>query len=97
MADFEVEQGGSGAQLKLPPILDLAAAEGFLAAARGIAGKPCDIDGSAVARFSTPCAQVLMAFLRSGDDVKLVSPSEELTRSLTELGLMDEVSPRIKS
>jgi len=97
MTDFQLEQTDSGARLKLPSTLDLAAAEGFLAAAREAAGKPCEIDGAEVTRFSTPCAQVLVALMRSGEEVFLVAPSDDLKTGLEELGLMEEVSPRIKA
>jgi anti-anti-sigma regulatory factor len=96
MSDFVVNEMEGSTGIKLPAVLDFSAAEQFLQTARQVAGKPCEIDASAVARFSTPCAQVLIALLRDGEANVVVRPSDAFCEALAELGLTDEIAPRMK-
>jgi len=77
-------------------VLDFAAAEAFLKAARDVAEKSCEIDASEVARFSTPCAQVLLALLKSNENSAVVNPSEAFSEALAELGLAEQIASRTK-
>lgn len=96
MGEFIVTDLGESCGLKLPAVLDFSAAEPFLQKAREIAGTPCEINASDVARFSTPCAEILIAFLREGDGNFLVRPSDAFQNAIAELGLTDEIASRTK-
>lgn len=89
---------GEPTKIQLPSELDMLAAEPLrrqLLAAID-AQLPLVIDGEEVERFSTPCAQVLLAALRSaeaaGVTVRLARPSSPLIAGLTDLGLLGSFS-----
>jgi len=94
MTDLEISDRDGRAVLALPAILDLGAAEGLLAAARKLRGRPCDLDAAAVSRFSSPCAQVLLALHREAD-MALANPSAALIAALDELGLRDAFTIKV--
>jgi two-component system chemotaxis response regulator CheY len=75
--------------LLLPEVLDLAASEGFLDMMRKSAagGGPLRLDASAVRMLTLPCAQIVVAAVRSGEDVKLIEPSNAFTSAFDDLGL----------
>ena len=89
-----VDTGGEPV-LVLPAVLDFSAADGLLAAARQLAGRACLVDGAAVTRFSTPCAQILLALGRRPEPMTLLHPSEQLISALGELGILDQFKVRI--
>ncbi|MEQ8247281.1 MAG: STAS domain-containing protein [Alphaproteobacteria bacterium] len=92
MGDFVLNESPEGVNLKLPAVLDFAAAEAFLQVAREIGDRPCAIDASEVARFSTPCAQILVALLRAGAGRKIVNASKAMSDAVGDLGLTDELA-----
>lgn len=94
MTDLAISERDGRAVLTLPAVLDMGAAEGLLAAARKLRGRPCDLDGAAVSRFSSPCAQVLLALHREAD-MALASPSAALVSALDELGLRDAFTIKV--
>lgn len=77
------------AQLKLPAVLDLAAAEGFLDSMRGrlLAGSRLQIDASGVETLTLPCIQIILAALRSQALVSIERPSDGFVSAFRDLGL----------
>ncbi len=75
--------------LLLPETLDLAASENFLELVRGRvhSDAPLRMDASAVKVLTLPCAQIVLAAVRSGDDIKIKDPSEAFTEAFDDLGL----------
>ncbi len=92
MGDFVLKESPTGMSLKLPAVLDFAAAEALLQVARELGGRPCEVDASEVARFSTPCAQILVALLRANTDRKIVNASEAMREAIGDLGLTNELA-----
>lgn len=79
----------------LPPDPRANACGAFFDMLKSHRGKPMHIDASAVERFDTLVAQVIVLGQRTwaADDVpfKLENPSETVTNALTRLGLLDVV------
>jgi two-component system chemotaxis response regulator CheY len=77
------------AQLKLPAVLDLAAADGFLETmrSRALAGSRLQIDASAVETLTLPCIQIILAALQSDALVSIGRPSEAFVSAFRDLGL----------
>jgi two-component system chemotaxis response regulator CheY len=75
--------------LKLKPVLDLGAAEEFLLAVRQKleSADQLRLDASAVKSITTPCIQVILSAVKTGDDVSVISPSEEFVRAFADLGV----------
>jgi two-component system chemotaxis response regulator CheY len=75
--------------LLLPETLDLAASENFLELVRGRVNgdTPLRMDASAVKVLTLPCAQIVLAAVRSGDDIKIKDPSAAFTEAFDDLGL----------
>jgi len=74
---------------KMPEILDLAAAEGFLASMlnRLREGGLLRIDASAVDTLTYPCIQVVLAALRTYDRISIERPSLAFTRAFEDLAI----------
>lgn len=77
------------ATLLLPETLDLAASEKFLELVqeRVGAGGPLRMDASAVKMLTLPCAQIVLAAVRGGDDIKIKDPSTAFAGAFDDLGL----------
>lgn len=77
------------ASLKLPEILDLAAAEGFYEAMRqGLeSGRPLRVDASAVELLTLPCAQIILSATRSYDRLSIERPSAAFVGAFEDLGI----------
>jgi len=75
--------------LRLPEILDLAAAEGFLDLIRQrVNGEaPLRIDASAVETLTLPCIQVILAAMRSRETISIASPSIAFVSAFDDLGM----------
>jgi two-component system chemotaxis response regulator CheY len=75
--------------LKLPAVLDLAAAEEFIATLRqhlqGEGG--LRLDASAVETLTLPCVQILLAAMRDHDQITIEQPSIEFANAFQDLGL----------
>jgi two-component system chemotaxis response regulator CheY len=75
--------------LKLPAVLDLAAAEEFIATLRqllqGEGG--LRLDASAVETLTLPCVQILLAAMRDHDGISIEQPSIEFSNAFRDLGL----------
>lgn len=78
-----------GSTLLLPETLDLAAAETFLEQMRQrvSSDQPLYMDASAVKTLTLPCAQIVLAALRSGESIKLKDPSVAFADAFEDLGL----------
>jgi len=78
-------------EITLPAILDMRHARPLKVSLDGISPRAVEIDGSNVARLSTGCIQVLVAFLRmrsqAGSPVTIRHPSPALLQAFTDLGL----------
>lgn len=77
------------ALLKLPAVLDLNAAEDFLAALRQHLqgeGSP-RLDASAVETLTLPCIQILVAAMRDHGRISIERPSGEFANAFRDLGL----------
>jgi two-component system, chemotaxis family, chemotaxis protein CheY len=83
MATGEIEM------IKLPAVLDLSAAEGFLATLLQAieAGEPLTLDASAVETLTMPCVQIILAAKRSDDRLTVEAPSEAFLSAFADLGL----------
>jgi two-component system chemotaxis response regulator CheY len=73
----------------LPPVLDLAAAEGFLETIRGhvATGAPLSLDASEVETLTLPCAQIIIAAQSGEVPVWIVNPSEPFASAFADLAL----------
>ncbi|WP_203071328.1 STAS domain-containing protein [Falsiroseomonas ponticola] len=84
--------GEAGAVHRLPPVLDLAAAEPLAAALRArLPDGPICVDGQDVERASTPCIQVLAAAAATararGFVFRLENASAAMAEAIEDLGL----------
>jgi two-component system chemotaxis response regulator CheY len=75
--------------IRLPAVLDLSAAEGFLATLLQAveAGEPLTLDASAVETLTMPCVQIILAAKRSDDRLMVEAPSEAFLSAFADLGL----------
>lgn len=80
---------GSDGVLRLPPTLDLAAAEEFLATmrARAVGDLPLDLDASRVEVITLPCAQIILAAANANSNLSVRHPSEAFAKAFVDLGL----------
>src|SRR5262245_43079076 len=76
-------------QLKLPPVLDLSAAEGFLSTMRQHVQDEAAlrIDASEVTSLTLPCVQILLAAMRDHERISIETPSIEFVSAFKDLGL----------
>lgn len=86
---MDMQNDANTVQVKLPPVLDLAAAESFLETVRGhvAAGKPLYLDASAVETLTLPCMQIIVAAQRTELPVSIVNASEAFASAFADLGL----------
>jgi two-component system chemotaxis response regulator CheY len=77
------------AHIKLPPVLDLNAAEDFLATLRQhLQGEgSLRLDASAVETLTLPCIQILVAAMRDHGQISIEQPSTEFSNAFQDLGL----------
>ncbi len=83
-------------KLKLPPVLDLAAAEAFLAAVREHLDQSprLTLDGSGIESLTLPCIQIILAARNSYGEVFVENPSNAFVAAFEDLGLdWAELSP----
>lgn len=75
--------------LRLPEVLDLAAAEGFLELMRQRlqSGRPECIDASNVETLTLPCIQIIMAAARGYDRISIKNPSNAFVSAFEDLGI----------
>jgi two-component system, chemotaxis family, chemotaxis protein CheY len=80
---------GSDGALRLPPTLDLAAAEEFLATmrARAVGDLSLDLDASRVEVITLPCAQIILAAANANRNLSVKRPSEAFVKAFADLGL----------
>lgn len=75
--------------IKLPAVLDLSAAEGFLAtllqASEG--GEPIQLDASAVETITMPCVQIILAAKRGDDRLTVEHASAAFLSAFADFGL----------
>jgi two-component system chemotaxis response regulator CheY len=84
-----IGDSGSDSTLKLPPILDLAAADEFLATvrARAVGDLPLELDASHVEVITLPCAQIILSAASSHSQLSIRRPSESFVKAFVDLGL----------
>jgi two-component system chemotaxis response regulator CheY len=75
--------------LKLPAVLDLAAADGFLDTMRNrmVPHIPFRIDASEVEAITLPCIQIILAARANNDLMTIDNPSEAFVSAFSDLGL----------
>jgi two-component system chemotaxis response regulator CheY len=75
--------------LKLPTILDLAAADEFLASVRQRTGNgtPLCVDAAAVETLTLPCMQIMLAAARSHGRIAVKNPSAAFICAFEDLGI----------
>jgi two-component system chemotaxis response regulator CheY len=75
--------------LKLPAVLNLAAAEGLLGTlqSRLLVGARLRVDASAVETLTLPCVQIILAALQSYDRISIERPSAAFVVAFEDLGL----------
>ena len=81
-------QGATNSSLKLPSVLDLAAAETLLDAMR----QACDaqtatVDASGVDVVTSPCMQVILATLKASPGMRIENPSKAFVEAFADLAL----------
>jgi two-component system chemotaxis response regulator CheY len=84
-----VQDALNGTHLILPEVLDIAAAEGLLSSllAHLKDGTPLRLDASGVQTLTLPCAQILLAALRSDGQLFIDAPSAAFIEVFEDLGL----------
>jgi two-component system chemotaxis response regulator CheY len=80
---------GEGEPIKLPAMLDLAAADGLFAMLRNKAEQdhPLRLDASGVDTLTLPCIQIILAAVKSHDRISIADPSVEFMAAFNDLGL----------
>lgn len=81
---------GTGELIRLPTVLDLAAAENFLTTVRSKLDegeRVLRLDASGVETLTLPCIQIILAAIRSHARVSVVDPSAEFVAAFGDLGL----------
>ena len=75
--------------VRLPPVLDLAAADGFLDLLRNETAQddPLQLDASGVETLTLPCVQIILAAFKSSGRISIVHPSAEFVAAFDDLGL----------
>jgi two-component system chemotaxis response regulator CheY len=75
--------------VRLPAVLDLAAAESLLTMfhQRLAAGQPLRLDASEVETLTLPCIQIILAAIRTYDQVTIEIPSTGFASAFADLGL----------
>src|SRR5215467_3778628 len=80
---------GSDGALRLPPTLDLAAAEELLATmrARAVGDLALDLDASRVEVITLPCVQIILSAANGNGNLAVRRPSEAFVKAFADLGL----------
>jgi two-component system chemotaxis response regulator CheY len=75
--------------MKLPEVLDLAAADGFLESMRQRMSdeRPLCIDASAVEMLTLPCIQIILAAGSFGGGISIQNPSSAFVTAIDDLGI----------
>lgn len=73
--------------MKLPEVLDLTAAEGFLESMRRQANGTLCLDASAVRTITLPCVQIVLASARSRETTLIKDPSPAFVSAFEDLGI----------
>jgi len=73
--------------MKLPEVLDLTAAEGFLESMRRQANGTLCLDASAVRTITLPCVQIVLASARSRESTLIKDPSPAFISAFEDLGI----------
>ncbi len=81
--------GGTGAAIVLPAMLDLSAAEGFLATMlqASESEEPVCLDASAVETLTLPCVQIILAAKRADSRLTVAGPTPAFLSAFADLGL----------
>jgi two-component system chemotaxis response regulator CheY len=81
--------GGTGTAIVLPAVLDLSAAESFLATMlhAGESEDPVQLDASAVETITLPCVQIILAARRAEARLTVVNPTPAFLAAFSDLGL----------
>jgi len=81
--------GGTGTAIVLPAVLDLSAAEGFLATMlqAGESEDPICLDASAVETLTMPCVQIILAARRADGRLTVADPTPAFLSAFADLGL----------
>jgi two-component system, chemotaxis family, chemotaxis protein CheY len=84
-----MHNGADKSPLKLPALLDLAAAENFITTMRERlqAGLPLSFDASGVETLTVPCIQIILAARKSSDRLSVSEPSAAFIAAFEDLGL----------
>jgi two-component system, chemotaxis family, chemotaxis protein CheY len=84
-----LHNGADKSQLKLPPVLDLAAAESFVTTVREQlqAGSPLSLNASGVETLTVPCIQIILAARKTFDRLSVSEPSAAFIAAFEDLGL----------
>ena len=84
-----ISADADNAPMKLPEVLDLAAAEGLLELMRQRLenAAPLCIDASAVETLTLPCMQIILAAARGCDRISIRRPSNAFVSAFEDLGL----------
>jgi two-component system chemotaxis response regulator CheY len=84
-----MHNGADKSQLKLPSVLDLAAAETFIETMRERlrAGSPLSLDASGVETLTVPCIQIILAARNGSDRMSVSRPSGAFIAAFEDLGL----------
>ena len=84
-----MHNGADKSQLKLPAVLDLAAAESFMLMVRERlqAAAPPSFDASGVESLTSPCIQIILAARKSSDRLSINAPSAAFIAAFEDLGL----------
>lgn len=77
----------NGTMMKLPEVLDLTAAEGFLESMRQQANGTLCLDASAVRTITLPCVQIVLASARSHESTTIKDPSAAFVSAFEDLGI----------
>ncbi len=92
---IEIRPSDAGPVVVLPSLSDLNVADELIAALTKVEAETDSyaIDGSAVARISTPCIQVLLSALHGNG--RLSRPSDALMEAIIDLGLLPHLAAKV--
>jgi two-component system chemotaxis response regulator CheY len=81
--------GQTGMPIVLPAVLDLSAAEGFLATMlqAGESEEPVHVDASSVETITLPCIQIILAAKRADSRLTVTDPSAAFLSAFADLGM----------
>ena len=84
-----LQNGADKSELKLPPVLDLAAAEDFFDTVRERVrtGSRLSLDASGVETLTLPCIQIILAAQKSCNRMSVNQPSNAFIAAFADLGL----------